>query len=70
MAVHDAPIEEIDAEHRQVGENDRPRGARLDLRKDVGAQHAADDARDDDPEEQPPVDVAMRDMADAGNRRW
>ena len=67
MAVHDTPIKEIDAEHGQVAENDRPRGACLDLREDVGAQNAADNAGNDDPEEQAPVDVAVRNVANPRN---
>jgi hypothetical protein len=63
VAVHDAAIEEVEAERGQIGEHDRL-GGRVDLGQDIGAEHAADHAGDDEPEEQPPVDVAVGDMAD------
>ncbi len=66
VAVHHAAIEEIEAERGEIGEDDRLGGRRRSmLRQHIGAEHAADHAGDDDPEEQPPVDVLVGDMADA-----
>jgi hypothetical protein len=67
MAVHDSAIEEVEAERAQISEHDRLGGRRIDLGEDVGAEHSADNAGNGEPEEQPPVDILMRDMADPGD---
>ena len=67
--MHDAPVEEVEPQRHEIGEDEGPGRFRMQLGEDVGADHAANHSRDDDPKEQLPVDVAMRDVADAGNRR-
>ena len=64
MAVHDAAVEQIEAERGQIGQHDRLGDVSRRLGQHIGAEHAADDAGNDDAHEQPPVDIAMRDMAD------
>jgi len=68
VAVHDAAVEQVQPEGAEIGEDDRLGGRCVDLGEDVSAEHPADHAGNDDPEKQPPVDIAVGDMADPGDR--
>src|SRR5207342_2322924 len=65
IAMHDAAIEKIEAERGEIGQHERLRDRGIDRCQNKGAKNAAKHARDYQPEEQLPVDIAVGDMADA-----
>ena len=65
VPVHDAAIEEIQAKRRQVCENERLGGCRVNLGQDICADNSSQYPGNGDSEEETPVDVAMGNVADA-----
>ena len=63
-----AAIEQVEAERGQIGQHERLGVVGIDRGQDIGAKNSADHAGDDQACEQPPVDIAVRDMADPGHR--
>jgi hypothetical protein len=67
--VHDATIKKIDSKQSQIGKDERPGGGSIDLRQNIGTNDPGKYAGNGNPKEELPIDVAVRDMADAGNGR-
>src|SRR5690606_34859566 len=63
----EAAIEQIKTDRGEIGHDERPSDRGIERGKHVGAERAADHARYQQPEEQLPVDIAMKRMADARN---
>ena len=55
-----------DAEQAEIGDDESFDEGRVKAREQIGADHAADDASRRKPQEQAPIDVAMREMRSAG----
>ena len=64
VAMHHSAVEQIQAERSQIGEDEWLGCLGMELGQHKGADDSRYDAGDRNPEEQPPVDVAVGHMAD------
>ena len=57
--------QQIDADQHEIAEHERLHHARVDVAQQPGSGHSADQAGHEQPDEQPPVDIAMEQVADS-----